>query len=600
MDETKQNRLQESLGSKSKHRFIGRDLREILRMFRRVNKHRRLAVWLMLAILLSSVLSLPTPIILQKVVDAISSTQPFENIIWWMLAGFVLLMLSNGISLVTSYFQMTFSMRFSLELRRKVFRAMLNAPWGKLARLGSGDLLTRLTVDVDEVGSAITGVLPVLLTNLTVMIGSLAVMFYLSTSLTLFALIIVPTFFLISMPLTRRIRDKAITARSQESSLNDYMAEAIHALGLAKAFARERSVERRVQRLGKRAAFTRRTSMFSLNVAGTMLGIVSSLGPLLVLGIGGYLASAGQLSTGSLLGFYASFAGMLMRVQSYSFIGLSLGKSMAAINRINECMNLPAEDQGEERPESLLPLKTAGVKFRYSPENELLRGVDLRLFPGDRLGIVGVSGAGKSTLLTLMAGLLAPDEGDVLLAGRPSRDVDRRFWRRGILLVAQDQPFLGMTAEENLKLGEDKATTEQMWHVLSLVGLAETIRKLPLGLNEPLGETAGKLSGGERARLCLARAILARPQALLLDEPFASLDTSSAVQIWRNLEMELPDTALVLVSHHLEGLSLVSRVAVLHEGRIVEEGVPEELAGRDSYYSRLCKGTLLLDNDTHK
>jgi ABC-type bacteriocin/lantibiotic exporter with double-glycine peptidase domain len=590
MTEEVTKKAETTLPQNPQHRLVRlKDLQKLWYLIHLAIKQKLTIIILIVTTALSSLLGLPMPIVLQKLVDAVVVGGEFSAILIWLGVALAVILANSVMGVWMQYVQSSFHLRLNLELRRKVFRSLMDAPLGVLARSGTGDLTTRLTVDVDEATSLSANAIPSLLANIVTLVGFTGVMFYLSPTLAAVSLLLLPIFIVFGLPLIKRIRQKYKDSRSQEAGFNEYITEALRAFNLTKAFSRERSLERRSQRLGRKAAEVRRSADLSMSVSNALYSILATLGPFAVLGFGGYLTSTGEMTPGTLLAFYASLMRVVYPAQYLAQYGIYLGKAMAPVDRILECLTLPAEKHGGKQPEKLLPVELKSVKYRFEEDHPLLEKVDLTIARGEKLGIAGASGAGKSTLLALIAGLLEPQGGTVYLNREDAGEVDLHFRRRRVLLLHQDQPVLGMSVAENLRLGEPKATPEEMWRALEITGVAEIIRKHSDGLDAMLGVEGAVLSGGEKARLCLARAILLRPEAILLDEPFAALDANSADEVWQRMTKELPDTAFVLVSHHPAGLGLVPRIVVLREGAVVEEGNPAHLATVNSEYARLCR-----------
>jgi len=566
-----------------------KDLQKIWFLIRLAIKQKFMIVILITATALSSLLGLPMPIVLQKLVDAVIGGSEFGAILIWLGVALAVILANSAVGVWMQYVQSSFHLRLNLELRRKVFRSLMDAPLGVLARSGTGDLTTRLTVDIDEATALSANAIPSLLANIVTLVGFTGVMFYLSPTLAAFSLLLLPVFIVFGLPLIKRIRQKSKDARSQEAGFNEYITEALRAFNLTKAFSRERSLERRSQRLGRKAAEVRRSADLSMSISNALYGILATLGPFAVLGLGGYMTATGAMTPGTLLAFYASLVRVVYPAQYLAQYGVFIGKAMAPVDRVIECLTMPAERHGGKQPSKLLPIELKSVKYRFVEDQPLLERIDLIIKRREMLGIAGASGAGKSTLLAIIAGLLEPQSGMIQLNREEAGDVDLHYRRRRLLLLHQDQPVLGMSVADNLRLGEPEATPEEMWRVLEVVGVAEVVRKHDTGLETMLGVEGDILSGGEKARLCLARAILLKPEAILLDEPFAALDAKSAEELWQRMTSELPDTAFVLVSHHPSGLGLVPRIVVLKDGAIVEEGSPTQLATTNSEYARLCR-----------
>ncbi len=334
---------------------------------------------------------------------------------------------------------------------------------------------------------------------------------------------------------------------------------------------------------------------------GGLATLISGLGTVFVIAYGIVLVGRGLLTVGELLAIYALVGQLYQPIVRLTQFQATAVATQVSVERLYEIFDEPEPVRDRPgaaaivRPRGAIEFR--GVSFAYAGDGpRVLRGIDLRIEPGMRLGIVGPSGAGKSTLLALVPRLYDIPEGldpsgrtwgTVCFDGRDVRGLRLAELRRSVALVPQQALLFEGSIRTNLLYANPEATEDQMWEALRIADLATTVASLPAGLDAPVGERGYSLSGGQRQRLALARAIVAQPVVLLLDDCTSALDSETESRIQPALEHALPGRTFVIVSHKVASVRRADRIIVLESGTIVEQGPHAELLARGGRYAEI-------------
>jgi ATP-binding cassette subfamily B protein len=391
-------------------------------------------------------------------------------------------------------------------------------------------------------------------------------------------------------PLVRRRVRESLHATDRYVA---HIAEDVTGVETVKAFGAER---RRAEEGEARLVHLTRIQ-FALQKLGlsmdALASTVTAVAGLAVLWFGAYRVLGGHLSVGQLMFFYSLLGAMLAPLERLTAVNLRLQDALVAVDRLFQVLDLQAEavDGGDKVPFRGVreAIEFEDVSFRYGCRPPVLEGLSLRIPAGCTVALVGESGSGKSTLLKLLLGFYAPTGGRVRIDGIDLADYDLASLRAGMGLVSQDPFFFTGSLRENLALGRPGASLDEVIEATREAGLEEFVADLPERFETPLGERGANVSGGQRQRLAIARALLRRPELLIFDEATSHLDTATERAIQEHLRGRLAGKTVVLVAHRLSTIKEADLIYVLHRGRVMESGTHRQLLARGKWYAELWR-----------
>jgi len=570
-------------------------LREIFRRFwPDARPYRRWLPLLLLFVAIGPALQTAEIWLYKLLVDNVLVPHDFDRFLPIALAYLGLTLLGGLVTFGDDYLSDWVGERFLLDLRTRVFGHLQNLPLDALAARRRGDLVARLTSDVDEIEtlfiSGITDAVSYLL-RIVFFVGALL---YLSWQLTLVSLVVAPAFWLASRLFSGRIKRVAREQRRRGGAIGAVVEESLAMAPLVQAYNRQ---ETEIDRLRREAlgSFSAQMRLTRLRAAFAPLLELFQLGAVLVVvGAGTWALSQGSLTLGGLLVFITYLTQLLEPIRGLSQLVPAVFAASAGAERIIELLDLPLTVQ--ERPDALQigrspgAIRVDGVSFHYpTARRQTLTDLTFGVEAGQTLAIVGPSGAGKSTVVRLLLRFLDPTSGRLTIDGHDLRDIDLRSLRDNIAVVWQEPLLFGGTIRENIAYGRPGATEGEIVRAAQAADAHAFITALPAGYDTLVGQDGARLSGGQRQRIAIARAMIRDAPILILDEPTTGLDADSSERILAPLRRLMAGRATILISHDLQTVRDATEIVVLDRGHIVERGTHDALIAASGAYARLYR-----------
>jgi ATP-binding cassette subfamily B protein len=498
------------------------------------------------------------------------------------------ILLSNVIGVFKDYRQRILNVRVMLSLRRALFDRFLKLPLPKLWDMKTGGILSRLTGDIDTT----TGLLQMALISPSLsvirLVIAISILFALNWRLALTAMAIIPGAMLASFVFARRVRPVYRSLRKDVEEIDGRVGETFSGIRVVRAFRGEprELLDYIVGRHGvlRKELFAQRRELVLWGAWGLLVSAV----PVAIVWYGGYLHLTGRASIGDIMAFQWYTFLLLNPVWNIVNSFSELQRSLAAMERVFEVLAMendkPDRPDAREAPEIVHQIRFENVNFAYHENKPVIRDFNVAVSGGSVIALVGRSGAGKTTITDLVARFHDPTAGRILLNGVDIRDFRLKSYR-GLLALVQQEVFLfDGTVRDNIAYGRNHASDAEVDDAARRANAHEFIEKLPNGYDSIIGERGVKLSGGQRQRLAIARAILANPQILILDEATSNLDTESEQLIQASMADLLAGRTTFVIAHRLSTIRRADLILLMEEGRVVERGTHEELMEKRGAY----------------
>ncbi len=456
-----------------------------------------------------------------------------------------------------------------------------------------GEIMSRAMSDVSRMQEVFTSILIGALANLMFLIAILVYLFATNWFLTLLALVPIPLTWYLTSRFGRFMNRVSRQHQETTAELSARMQESLVGVKTIKAFGREVAELLRIESVLERLKAVIIRFSVTQSVSRTSVMILSFMGVIVVLSVGSYLIVIEQLTTGKLFAFFLVMAWMNNLVQGLASARVELQAIMASVDRVFAYLDVPVDIVDAASAVTLQAVRGEvrfdNVGFSYDEKGFKVERLNLTIAPREKIAIVGPSGGGKSTIVNLIMRFYDPHQGSVLLDGVDLRRLSLKSLRDHVALVDQEPLLFNGTIRENIAYGLTEATREQVVAAAKVANVHEFISSLPAGYETLVGERGVTLSGGEKQRLCLARAVIKDPAVLILDEATSALDSISERLIQDALEKVVVDKTAIIIAHRLATVQKADRILTLKDGRIIDEGTHSELLQRSPIYRELAE-----------
>lgn len=477
------------------------------------------------------------------------------------------------------------------DIRNQLYRKITSLPIGFFSEERKGDIIARMSGDVQEIENSIMSSLDMLFKNPILIIAYFATLLCISWQLTLFTILFVPVMGWIMGKVGRKLKRKSKEAQALWSDTMSQVEETLGGLRIIKAFCAEEKMNRRFDNTNS----SYRNQILKVNtrqqMAHPMSEFLGTVMIIIVLWFGGILVLNQQVLSGPTFIYYLVILYSIINpLKDFSKAGYNIPKGLASMERVDKILLAESDIKEKENPQHISSfdhtIEFRHVSFRYG-EQWVLRDINLTIEKGKTIALVGQSGGGKSTMVDLIPRYYDVQEGEVLIDGINVKDLDIHDLRQLIGNVNQEAILFNDTFFNNISFGVDNATQQQVEEAARIANADEFIKASENGYDTNIGDRGGRLSGGQRQRVSIARAILKNPPILILDEATSALDTESERLVQDALERLMKTRTTVAIAHRLSTIKNADEICVLHEGKIVERGTHDELISKDGYYKKL-------------
>lgn len=510
-----------------------------------------------------------------------------------MICSVLLLMYLVGVG--TTYLQnvlmVDIAQRTIAKIRKDLFANFQALPISFFDTHSSGDLMSRLTNDIDNIGNTLSQSITQLFSGVITVVGILIAMLLLSPIMTLISLVTIPVMLLVTNGIVKFTRKYFREQQQNLGEMNGFVEETVSGQKIVKLFDREEKVEEEFEEINEKLRKSGAISQGLSGVMGPSMNLINNLTYLIVAVFGGYLIIKGYpVTVGVVFSFLLYMKNFARPLSEIANLFNTIQSALAGAERVFEIMDEPAEqDEPEAKDVSKLEgnIKLEHVDFSYIKGKTVLHDANIDVKSGQRIAIVGPTGAGKTTIISLITRFYDKDSGRILIDGQDIEHYTRQGLRKNIGMVLQDTYLFSETVRDNIRYGNLSATDEEVERAAKMANAHSFIVHLPEGYDTILSDNASNISQGQRQLIAIARAILCDPSVLILDEATSSIDTRTEEKIQDALLTLMENRTSFIIAHRLSTIRSADLILVIDKGRIVERGTHQELLDANGFYANL-------------
>ena len=585
-------------------------------------RHKPLVSGVGLIIVLKTILVLAGPYIYKVTLDNFISNQPeaneqwLANIIigissaisrgspsaWTNIASAGLVYVGVGVLLwivmsLQEYYINKLGFHMIADIRSDFFKHLEKLSQNFFEYGNTGKLVSRVTNDAEAMRTLVSSGMIGVVADLLTAVAILVTMFFLDVQLALVAIAMAPIIILITRTLNKFVRDRWRVARLNIASMTAKVQDLMYGAKVTKAMAQEDRSLTDFNKVNQANATAQIRAEVTANIYEATVGFFTALISSLIWFVGGQQVVIMVRSLGDLVAFVQYSDSFLTPINNISTFYGGIQSALAGAERIFVVLDINPDvseaPDAVDFPEGEGIIELKDVKFSYVKDQPVLKGINIKTRPGERLAIFGPTGSGKSSIINLVGRFYDPDSGEVLIDGLDLRKVKLKSLRHKVGIVLQEPYLFQGTLRYNLKFGRPEASEEDMIRITKLVGIHEPIMKLPGGYDEEVRERGSNLSYGQRQLVCLARALIVDPKILILDEATSSVDPYTEQLIQNALKAEMENRTILIVTHRVSTVRDADRIIVLHQGEVQAEGTHSQLLKNNELYRRLCEMQLV-------
>ncbi len=568
--------------------------RTLLRIWKLVDEQRGLLIAVFIMVIISSIAGLLGPFLMGYIIDHFVIPKEFQRMVP-MIGVLIGVYIVYAVTLfMQNYWMVGIAQTTVYRMRTGAFKHLLKLPISYFDKRQHGEIMSRLTNDIETVSATLNTSFIQVFSSLLTLAGTIIVMLYLSPSLTLITMIVIPLMFIAMRWITKRTSKLFKAQQEALGDLNGMIEETISGQSIVKAFSQEDHVKQDFYMKSKRL---KNVGFWALVYSGyipKVFNFLNNMSFAIIAGIGGIFAYYGWVTIGTIV-IFTEYARQFTR--PLNDLANQINTVLSAIAGAERVFSIMDEEMEEDRgnlPDDYLirgEVEFRNVSFKYESKNksDTLHNLNFRVQPGQTVALVGPTGAGKTTTMLLIARFYDANSGEILIDGKNIRDYKRQTLRRQMAFVLQDPFLFEASVRENIRYGRLDATDEEVVDAAKKANAHDFIMKLPKGYDTVLKADGSEISQGQKQLLSIARAFLANPAILLLDEATSSIDTVTEKKIQEALEELMKGRTSFVIAHRLNTVRHADIVFVMKDGRIAESGSQQELIEKDGIYANMLK-----------
>ncbi len=562
-----------------------------LRLLRYLGTVKKQLTIALIALVLSNVAALMAPLFSGRLIDTLVGQQSSNQLLNLVLIMLGLYIASSCFSWIQQILLVEVSQRTVRQLREDLFARIQVLPLKLFDSTTHGELMSRLTNDVDNVSNMLSQSLTQVFSSTITLIASLSLMLYLSPLLTLITLLLIPVSMLIVRKVTSYTGKLFIDQQASLGDLNGIIEETVTGARVIKVFSREEMVIEEFDEANERMTQVGIKATVLSSIMGPLMNVINNISYALVAAVGGWLCIRGSVSIGMIQSFLQYSRQFTRPLNEIANQITTVQQALAGAERVFEIMDSEPEAEDAKGAYDLGQVKGRvdfnDVSFGYTPEKMILDHVTFEAKPGQTIALVGPTGAGKTTIVNLLMRFYDLDGGNVLVDDHDITTVKRQSLRNNMGMVLQDVYLFSGTVRDNICYGKLDATEEEMIEAAKMANCHSFISRLPKGYDTELSEGGSNLSQGQRQLLSIARAILADPKVLILDEATSSVDTRTEMKIQSAMLTLMKGRTSFVIAHRLSTIRNADMILVLKDGNIIERGTHKQLMDMNGFYAEL-------------